>query len=217
LVSEPIALCEVRGWTGTGLRGKHDVIIVLDRSGSTFRSSGMDVDGDGVVGHDYSAQMPPEIVTWTSDFGDTIISAEILAARRLIERLDPATTRMGIVSFGGNADLDAPLGSTRAQLLAALDKPPRPNENGTYMYGALEAAIAAFEAAPAEPGPRRQREILLLTDGVPTARTSVLTYVISGLTAALAGMLLTGYSGQAYLGMGDARKQQRSKQGDKLK
>jgi ribose transport system permease protein len=40
--------------------------------------------------------------------------------------------------------------------------------------------------------------------GVPTARTTVLTYMISGLTAALAGMLLTGYSGQAYLGMGDA-------------
>jgi ribose transport system permease protein len=39
--------------------------------------------------------------------------------------------------------------------------------------------------------------------GVPTARTTVLTYVISGLSAALAGMLLTGYSGQAYLGMGD--------------
>jgi ribose transport system permease protein len=40
--------------------------------------------------------------------------------------------------------------------------------------------------------------------GVPTARTTILTYVISGLTAAFAGMLLTGYSGQAYLGMGDA-------------
>ncbi|MBA3325858.1 MAG: ABC transporter permease [Rhodobacteraceae bacterium] len=40
--------------------------------------------------------------------------------------------------------------------------------------------------------------------GVPTARTTILTYVISGLTAALAGMLLTGYSGQAYLGMGDS-------------
>jgi ribose transport system permease protein len=39
--------------------------------------------------------------------------------------------------------------------------------------------------------------------GVPTRRTSILTYVISGLTAALAGMVLTGYSGQAYLGMGD--------------
>jgi ribose transport system permease protein len=39
--------------------------------------------------------------------------------------------------------------------------------------------------------------------GVPTARTIVATYMISGATAALAGMLLTGYSGQAYLGMGD--------------
>jgi len=39
--------------------------------------------------------------------------------------------------------------------------------------------------------------------GVPTLRTAVLTYVISGAGAALGGMLLTGYSGQAYLGMGD--------------
>jgi ribose transport system permease protein len=39
--------------------------------------------------------------------------------------------------------------------------------------------------------------------GVPTARTTIWTYVLSGMTAALAGMLLTGYSGQAYLGMGD--------------
>jgi len=40
--------------------------------------------------------------------------------------------------------------------------------------------------------------------GVPTARTIISTYVTSGLSAALAGMLLTGYSGQAYLGMGDS-------------
>ena len=39
---------------------------------------------------------------------------------------------------------------------------------------------------------------------MPTARTTILTYVLSGTTAALAGMLLTGYSGQAYLGMGDS-------------
>lgn len=39
--------------------------------------------------------------------------------------------------------------------------------------------------------------------GVPTLRTSVGAYALSGFTAALAGMLLTGYSGQAYLGMGD--------------
>ena len=40
--------------------------------------------------------------------------------------------------------------------------------------------------------------------GVPTTRTTMLTYIISGVTASLAGILLTGYSGQAYLGMGDA-------------
>jgi len=39
--------------------------------------------------------------------------------------------------------------------------------------------------------------------GVPVTRTIITTYAISGLTAALAGILLTGYSRQAYLGMGD--------------
>jgi ribose transport system permease protein len=39
--------------------------------------------------------------------------------------------------------------------------------------------------------------------GIPTTRTTMLTYTISGVTAALGGMLLTGYSGEAYLGMGD--------------
>ena len=39
--------------------------------------------------------------------------------------------------------------------------------------------------------------------GLPTLRTTVAAYTLSGLTAALAGMLLTGYTGQAYLGMGD--------------
>jgi len=39
--------------------------------------------------------------------------------------------------------------------------------------------------------------------GVPIVRTTVLAYTLSGFTAALAGMLLTGYTAQAYLGMGD--------------
>jgi ribose transport system permease protein len=39
--------------------------------------------------------------------------------------------------------------------------------------------------------------------GLPTSATTVLAYTVSGATAALAGILLAGYSGQAYLGMGD--------------
>ena len=39
--------------------------------------------------------------------------------------------------------------------------------------------------------------------GLPVRRTTILTYVASGVTAALCGILLPGYTGQAYLGMGD--------------
>ena len=39
--------------------------------------------------------------------------------------------------------------------------------------------------------------------GVPIVRTTVTAYTLSGFTAALAGMLITGYTAQAYLGMGD--------------
>jgi ribose transport system permease protein len=39
--------------------------------------------------------------------------------------------------------------------------------------------------------------------GLPVRRTIVLAYTASGLAAALGGILLVGYSGQAYLGQGD--------------
>jgi ribose transport system permease protein len=39
--------------------------------------------------------------------------------------------------------------------------------------------------------------------GVPVVRTTITAYAISGTTAALAGILICGYSRQAYLGMGD--------------
>lgn len=39
--------------------------------------------------------------------------------------------------------------------------------------------------------------------GLPTRWTTIATYAISGVAAALVGMLLSGYSGQAYFGMGD--------------
>ncbi|MBA2358968.1 MAG: ABC transporter permease [Actinobacteria bacterium] len=42
-----------------------------------------------------------------------------------------------------------------------------------------------------------------LFSGIAVGRVTVITYVICGITAAFAGILLTGYTGQAYLGMGD--------------
>lgn len=46
------------------------------------------------------------------------------------------------------------------------------------------------------------RTVAMLS-GVPVARTTITAYAVSGTTAALAGILLCGYSRQAYLGMGD--------------
>ena len=46
----PTALAFVRGRAGTGVGGRHDVVLVLDFSGSTLLASGADVDGDGEVG-----------------------------------------------------------------------------------------------------------------------------------------------------------------------
>jgi ribose transport system permease protein len=40
--------------------------------------------------------------------------------------------------------------------------------------------------------------------GLPVRRTIILAYTLSGLSAAVGGLLLVGYSGQAYLGMGDS-------------
>jgi ribose transport system permease protein len=40
--------------------------------------------------------------------------------------------------------------------------------------------------------------------GIAITRVTVVTYVVSATTAALAGIVLTGYVGQAYLGMGDS-------------
>lgn len=56
---------------------------------------------------------------------------------------------------------------------------------GRYLYAVgSSAAVATFS-------------------GVPTLATTVAAYTLSGFAAALAGMLLTGYTAQAYLGMGD--------------
>ncbi len=46
-------------------------------------------------------------------------------------------------------------------------------------------------------------QVVSQLSGINIARTRLATYVISGIAAGLAGLALTGYTGQAYLGMGD--------------
>ncbi len=168
-VRGPVGLVEVRGRTGTGVPGQHDVVVLIDRSESTWLSSGMDVNENGRVGLDRDVRGIPHYALWTTDFGDTIIQAQLLAARRLVERLDPGVTRMGLLTFAGDVEVRAPLGSSSEALLAALDEvPPNPDTSGTSLFRALKEAVRVLLAAPQDPSVSRRRNIILLSDGLPT-------------------------------------------------
>ena len=165
LLRGPVGLVEVRGWAGTGVRGSHDVVLVIDRTASTFDASGVDVDGDGLVGRRVEGFRHLRVI---SDPGDTIQAAQLMAARRLIEKLNPETTRMGIVTFARTEHVLARIGTPRDRLLAALDSlPAKPGPGGTYFYGALIASIKVFEQATPDPAELRHRSIIFLSDGLP--------------------------------------------------
>ncbi len=72
----------------------------------------------------------------------------------------------------------------------------------------LVCALAAILALAATTFGRRvyavgSNELAALMSGVPVGRTCLMVYIASGLGAALAGLMLSGYASQAYLGMGD--------------
>jgi hypothetical protein len=163
LVREPYPLVEIRGWAGTGIRGHHDVVVVLDRSGSTFEASGIDIDGDGIVGRNTIIEgVSGRRQLAVTDPGDSIARALKQAARKFIDRMNPDTTRMGLVTFGRSERVLARVGSSREELLHALDSlPVRPERGGTYFYGALIASIQGFQTA------QRYRSIVFLSDGLP--------------------------------------------------
>jgi uncharacterized membrane protein len=168
LVREAIGLVEVRGWAGTGVRGSHDVVLAIDRSASTFRPSGVDVDGDGTTGEIVRVRARGGERRMLTDPDDTIAGAQLLAARRLIDRLDTRSTRMGIITFGRTERVHARVGTPAEQLRLALDRlPNRPEEGGTYFYGALIAAMKVLEQAESPDGEERHRSIILLSDGLP--------------------------------------------------
>ena len=82
-----------------------DVMLVLDVSDSTKAASGADVDRDGQVGVDpYNELLPPGALDKnirSTDPEDTILQAQVLAARTLLSGLDPRRVRVGLVTFAG--------------------------------------------------------------------------------------------------------------------
>lgn len=192
-VSNQLHQAPIRGHAvaSGGVLLDYDVVLVLDASGSTEEPAGSDVDGDGETGFNPRNELidpgqVPETLRNT-DPGDSILAAEVAAARTLLGTLDPARVRVGVVSFSGEMDLmtgkrlrfdqqdawvEAPLSSDFAALRGQLDAIlARGPFGGTNFAAGLRLAITELTGLPgAKSRPRAgaARVVLFLTDGVPT-------------------------------------------------
>jgi len=157
--SDPRVLVEGHAKLARDVNFRQDVIIVVDRSGSTAKGA-FDLDGDGSL--------------------ETILDAEAHATRCLLTTLDPETTRVALVQFNDAADvvqgftsdldvaldavatIDAADGGTNFE--AAYDR-------ALELFAALEAEDATRELPAAEAAAFRQplRSVVFLSDGIPTS------------------------------------------------
>lgn len=176
------SLLEVSGHGGARRGPGHDVVIAIDLSESTLEDSGVDLDRDGPDG-----RSDPELLVWLEnqlgdtrlvrrlrdeqDFDDTVLAAELEAARALIQRLDPQRFRVGVVGFADGARELAPLGSSRARLadvVRDLRFDFHHDLRGTNFAAAVERCHALLVPDPDAPPDARLRSIVFLSDGSPT-------------------------------------------------
>jgi hypothetical protein len=158
------------------------VVLVLDTSGSTKEMSGADVNGNGVAGEDRVGG-----IFGSSDPGDSILAAEVEAARQLLHGLDPRSTRVGLVTFSGQppeagglfggappapAITEEALTRDYARIDRSLDRVlERGPEGLTHMKAGVEQAVIELigaRGAISETDPGSDKIVLFLTDGQPT-------------------------------------------------
>jgi len=129
-----------------GIPPQVDFYVVLDTSGSTSDSSGVDVDGDGWI--------------------DSIFAAEIAAARSFVDSVDLAAARVSLFSFAGSVETLAPLGADRQQLLLALAQLRARGSGGQTNFGLAMSRVVQHRASAGDA--TRQGVVLFLSDGEPS-------------------------------------------------
>ena len=167
----PVGLVLVRGFAGVG--PGHDVVLLVDTSGSTFDPAGYDVDGDGQIGRRLRSADDP-YRSWNprrqcSDPGDTIRAAELAAASELAAALSTSgRARLAVVSFDGAARTLAPLGEpNRAAATAVAELEDGFRTGWSDLAGALEHAGELLGTSDPQ---ERSRSIILLSDGLAKSR-----------------------------------------------
>ena len=168
-----IGFTEISGRAGFATMVDHDVVIAIDLSTSTFLPSGFDLDGDGTVGkpRTWSSRVRHgfgPLRKWTTDYDDTIVEAELIAAETLIDLLDQEGARVGIVTFGNRARIVQRVGGVDAAIDRIYELSPPRSGGDTAMADGIRLALRALDRGPVVDGPNRKRSIFLLADGVPT-------------------------------------------------
>lgn len=160
-----------------------DVLFVMDTSRSTRRMSGIDVDEDGTIGQDSLRG-----VFATPDPDDSILAAEVAAARSLLGGLDPRSTRVGLVTFSGEPARQSrgffsdprrisavtlePLTHDHDRVRRALDLVLLQGPSGmTDLAAGVDHARAELVGLPgtvSEPDSGSEKVVVFLTDGQPS-------------------------------------------------
>ncbi|HVP28014.1 MAG TPA: VWA domain-containing protein [Myxococcota bacterium] len=168
---------------------RFDVVFVIDTSGSTAEPSGADIDGNGTVGKHTLGGIGSIFGTGSTDAGDSVLAAEVMSARKLLEGLDSRNTRVGLVTFAGDppneggfvigsrghgapAITEEPLTTDYGRIRKALDRVLVRGPDGmTHIAAGLDQAtieLLGLQGALSKKDPKSEKIVLFLTDGQPT-------------------------------------------------
>jgi hypothetical protein len=160
-----------------------DVVFAIDVSSSAGEPSGVDVNGNGIVGAPPSSAGEGLYGRGSVDPGDSVLAAEIAAVRRFLTRLDRRYTRAALVTFAGEvlesgviaedpARTECALTDDYEDLQRALDRVlARGPRGATHMAAGVDRATAELlgtRSAFSRRDARSQKVVVFLTDGVPT-------------------------------------------------
>ena len=157
-----------------------DIMLVIDISGSTAMYAGMDLgDANQLPDNAGSSGFPtPQISIGGMSIGrppmrnlrNSVLAAEVAAARRLLLQLNSEATRVGVLTFSEGARLLQPLSHDFAQVRRALDDIMRAGPyGGTNMVEGIRMGITELMGlGTSDKRPDAVKVEFLLTDGFPS-------------------------------------------------
>lgn len=159
--------------------GYMDIFLVLDVSGSSAQSAGVDfsefselpnfyVDSRRLGGRGLEcsgARRPGRL-----NLRYSILAVEIIASRLLLAQLNPQITRVGVITFGEDVSLRQPLTHDFDEVRRALDLIyKRGPYGGTNMVDAIRRATQELSGeGESEKYLDSNKALLFMTDGFPT-------------------------------------------------